>query len=109
MTELLDLTTIPPDLVRRMLEVGEVEWGTGRAKSDLSHVADYTEVLRLTREVHNIASETEMNVVRTQGGQALCMTGNGPNGGVNARLIVGIWNSILRQLRVMHSAESDPR
>lgn len=96
----LDTQTIPPDLAKRMLEVGKIEWGAVANKSDEQHVSDFADSLRLTREHFGLDSgDHALNGCYLAGTETVvCHTGTSPNSATHAKIIAGLWNSVIDAL-----------
>jgi hypothetical protein len=89
---------IPAELVERLLAVGPVEWGATDEKTDAEHRADHDTTLFKTRDHFDLPILTQMHQVSPVGKDTiLAITGNSPNGGNHARLLVGAWNHLYEQ------------
>lgn len=96
----LDTSTIPADLSERILAVGKIQWGAVSNKTDEQHIADFADSLRITREhfglepgphaLHGCYLEGTETVV--------CHTGTSPNSPTHAKIIAGLWNSVIDAL-----------
>ena len=96
----LDTKTIPDELARRMIEVGKVEWGAVKAKTDAEIIRDFCDTLRITREQFKTPDGPQsihgVFLVGTE--TVVCHTGTSPNSPVHAQIIAGLWNSVIDAL-----------
>lgn len=103
----MDAKTIPANLVEHMLAVGKIEWGAVINKTDEQHVADFADSLRLTRE--HFALEPGSHALNgcylPETETVVCHTGTSPNSAANAKIIAGIWNSVIDALLEIQSVD----
>jgi hypothetical protein len=88
---------IPADVLEVLRTAGPVEWGSTEKQTDEKHVSDLEDTLRLTREYFDgMPAETAMHGVYLAGtGVVLAHTGTSPNSPQHARIIAGLWNTLV--------------
>lgn len=103
----LDTSTIPPDLAKRILAVGKIEWGAVANKTDEQHIADFADSLRITREHFGLEPGNHaLHGCYLAGTETVvCHTGTSPNSPTHAQIIAGLWNSVIDALTAKAAAE----
>lgn len=93
----MDITTIPDDIIERMMAVGFIEWGAVNNKTDEQHIEDFRDTLAITRAAHQMPNGLQsLHGCYLPGSSTIvCHTGTSPNSGDHARIIAGLWNSVL--------------
>lgn len=97
----LDATTIPDELKRRMIVVGKIEWGAVGNKTDEQHLADFADTLRITREHFQLepGNHALNGCYQTGTETVVCHTGTSPNSAEHAKIIAGLWNSVIDAMK----------
>ncbi len=103
---------IEDSLADHIVASGEMEWGQVPAKSDEAHLADFASTLKATRETREatgVSGDMPLEGMYYKGTEIIgAITGTSPNSGPRARLLVGLWNSLLAGVQVTENSKPAP-
>jgi len=93
-----DVAVLPVDVLEQLNNMGAVEWGATKEKTDKEHIADFTNTLKLTREAFDLPKKNRLHGLYIKGTETLlCLIGISPNSPANASILTGLWNKALEQ------------
>lgn len=92
--------SIPPELAKLMIELGEAAWGATDPLDADGHAAHVAESVRITAAHFGQAENQQMHGLYVAGtGTVICHTGTSPNSPNTARCLTAAWNFMLSHAR----------
>lgn len=89
------MTDIPENVAEHVLRLGRAQWGKVDAQPDATHVAEFAQTLKLTREHFGTEGDQELHGCYLDGtNTVLCHTGVSPNSPLSASILTGLWNKL---------------